>query len=284
MPRALATRRFRMCANSRFTSHNSTLDMSHVGNYKKHELRDTKMCHLTLTNGESSQCSSSTWKEKRPRTKTSVNKDLVYDQSSNQLLKEAMSGVAAQLDFIRQQYLNIENLCIVSDKCSNFNPFEQMPFLIAGNQQNWVLPTKFLSQRLRLQNTRGCFRKNNSRSKEAEHVGRKVDLYRGTIRARPTGLPFCMDNELFQRILTRWRRQLNASTWYVHSADASFTWHRQHSRVVWEYSAPSVRIKHFEWNMLRFTKCMNIHTLLLLKRKRTESGGGVPRRNLHSSP
>jgi hypothetical protein len=68
--------------------------------------------------------------------------DLVYEQSSNQYLEEAMSGLAAQLDFIRQRYPNIANIRIVSDKCSNFNSFEQIPFLIAGNQRNWVLTTK----------------------------------------------------------------------------------------------------------------------------------------------
>ena len=53
-----------------------------------------------------------------------------------------MSGLTAQLDFIRQQYPNVENICIVSDKCSNFNSFEQIPFLIAGNQQHWVFPDR----------------------------------------------------------------------------------------------------------------------------------------------
>jgi hypothetical protein len=72
--------------------------------------------------------------------------DLVYEQSSNQSLEEAMSGLAAQLDFIRRQYPNIETIFIVSDKCSNFNSFEQIPFLIAGNQRHWVLPDRLPEQ------------------------------------------------------------------------------------------------------------------------------------------
>jgi hypothetical protein len=47
--------------------------------------------------------------------------NVVYAQSSNQSLEEAMSGIAAQLDFIQAHYPDIETLWIVSDKCCNFN-------------------------------------------------------------------------------------------------------------------------------------------------------------------
>jgi hypothetical protein len=49
-----------------------------------------------------------------------------------------MSGIAAQLDLIQAIYPDIETLWIVSDKCSNFNSFEQIPFIVSGNQRKWV--------------------------------------------------------------------------------------------------------------------------------------------------
>jgi hypothetical protein len=66
--------------------------------------------------------------------------NLIYAQSSNQSLEEAMSGIAAMLDFIQEHYPDIETIWIVSDKCSNFNSFEQIPFVVAGNARHWVLP------------------------------------------------------------------------------------------------------------------------------------------------
>jgi hypothetical protein len=51
-----------------------------------------------------------------------------------------MSGIAAQLDLIQALYPDIETLWIVSDKCSNFNSFEQIPFIVSGNKRNWVQP------------------------------------------------------------------------------------------------------------------------------------------------
>jgi hypothetical protein len=66
--------------------------------------------------------------------------DLVYAQSSNQSLEEAMSGIAAMLDFIQELYPDIETIWIVSDKCSNFNSFEQKPFVVESNARQWVLP------------------------------------------------------------------------------------------------------------------------------------------------
>ena len=64
--------------------------------------------------------------------------DLIYQQTSNQHLEEAMSGLSAQLDFIRREYPHIEEVWICSDKCSNFNSFEQIPFIVEGNQRCWV--------------------------------------------------------------------------------------------------------------------------------------------------
>ena len=66
--------------------------------------------------------------------------NVVYAQSSNQSLEEAMSGIAAQLDLIQAIYPDIETLWIVSDKCSNFNSFEQIPFIVSGNKRKWVQP------------------------------------------------------------------------------------------------------------------------------------------------
>jgi hypothetical protein len=44
------------------------------------------------------------------------------------------------LDFIQEQYPDIKTIWIVSDKCSNFNSFEQIPFVVAGNTRLWVCP------------------------------------------------------------------------------------------------------------------------------------------------
>ena len=49
--------------------------------------------------------------------------DAVYVQQSNQVLEEAMTGLAAQLHFIREHYPSLEEVWVVSDKCSNFNEF-----------------------------------------------------------------------------------------------------------------------------------------------------------------
>jgi hypothetical protein len=65
--------------------------------------------------------------------------DLVYSQSSNQSLEEAMTGLSVQLDFIRALYPNLVSIWIVSDKCSKFNSFEQIPFIVAGNERAWAL-------------------------------------------------------------------------------------------------------------------------------------------------
>ena len=68
----------------------------------------------------------------------------MFDQSSNQSLEETMTGLSAQLDFIRQLYPDLHTIWIVSDKCSNFNSFEQIPFITAGNTRNWVIPVTVL--------------------------------------------------------------------------------------------------------------------------------------------
>ncbi len=51
-----------------------------------------------------------------------------------------MTGLSAQLDFISRTYPDIETIWLTSDKCSNFNAFEQIPFIVAGNQHNWTQP------------------------------------------------------------------------------------------------------------------------------------------------
>jgi hypothetical protein len=53
-----------------------------------------------------------------------------------------MAGLSAQLDFISQTYPDIETIWIKPDKCSNFNAFEQIPFIVAGNQRNWAQPDR----------------------------------------------------------------------------------------------------------------------------------------------
>jgi hypothetical protein len=49
--------------------------------------------------------------------------DIVYSQSSNQSLEEAMSGVDIMMAFIRANYDGITEVQIISDKCANFNSF-----------------------------------------------------------------------------------------------------------------------------------------------------------------
>jgi hypothetical protein len=68
--------------------------------------------------------------------------DLVYDQSSNQSLEEAMTALAAQLDAIRKAYADIKTIWMVSDKCTNFNSYNQIPFIVGGNARNWGLTTE----------------------------------------------------------------------------------------------------------------------------------------------
>jgi hypothetical protein len=60
-----------------------------------------------------------------------------YEQTSNQHLEEAMTGLAAQLAFIRSTNPKLETIWIISDKCSNFNSFNQILFIVAGNERNW---------------------------------------------------------------------------------------------------------------------------------------------------
>jgi hypothetical protein len=64
--------------------------------------------------------------------------DLIYEQSSNQKIEEAMSGLDAQLDALKRRFPTVEEVIIVSDKCSNFNAFCQIPFIIEGNERNWT--------------------------------------------------------------------------------------------------------------------------------------------------
>ena len=52
--------------------------------------------------------------------------DMIYEQSSNQKLEEAMVGLGAQLESLKAQFPSVEEVWVVSDKCSNFNAFEQV--------------------------------------------------------------------------------------------------------------------------------------------------------------
>ena len=52
--------------------------------------------------------------------------DVIYDQTSNQHLEEAMSALSAQLGFIRTKWPFLEEIVLVSDKCSNFNSYGQV--------------------------------------------------------------------------------------------------------------------------------------------------------------
>jgi hypothetical protein len=141
---------------------------AHVARGKWQEARiqgSTKTCCLTPINKGMSQYSPLTSKGRRYQTKICVSKafawglkyfvkdgimqqhyvDLIFDQSSNQSLEKTMTGLSAQLDFIRQLYPDLQTIWIVSDKCSNFNSFEQISFVIAGNVRNWELPETQLS-------------------------------------------------------------------------------------------------------------------------------------------
>ena len=74
--------------------------------------------------------------------------NLIHDQTSNQHLEETMTGLAAQLEFIRRTYPKLETIWMTSDKCSNFKSFNQIPFLVAGNERNWGLNERpFISSR-----------------------------------------------------------------------------------------------------------------------------------------
>jgi hypothetical protein len=64
--------------------------------------------------------------------------DLIYHQTSNQKVEEAMSGLGAQLECLKAQFPTVEEVWIVSDKCSNFNAFCQIPFIVEGNERNWT--------------------------------------------------------------------------------------------------------------------------------------------------
>jgi hypothetical protein len=63
--------------------------------------------------------------------------DLIYEQTSNQHPEEAKTSLAAQLHFIRKTYPQLKTIWMVSDKCSNFNSFNHIPFIVAGNERNW---------------------------------------------------------------------------------------------------------------------------------------------------
>jgi hypothetical protein len=52
--------------------------------------------------------------------------DTVCAQSSKQSLEEAMSSVDLMMNFIRLHYDGVDEVKVVSDKCSNFNSFEQV--------------------------------------------------------------------------------------------------------------------------------------------------------------
>jgi hypothetical protein len=67
--------------------------------------------------------------------------DIVYCQSSKQSLEEAMSGVDLMMSFIQQNYPDIDEVQVISDKCSNFNSYEQIPFIVEGNSRGWAHAT-----------------------------------------------------------------------------------------------------------------------------------------------
>jgi hypothetical protein len=64
--------------------------------------------------------------------------DIVCCQSSNQSVEEAMSAVDVMMGFINENYPDVNEVAIVSDKCSNFNSLEQIPFMMEGNHRGWT--------------------------------------------------------------------------------------------------------------------------------------------------
>ena len=59
--------------------------------------------------------------------------DLIYNQRSTQTLQEAMTALSAQLDFIRRTYPTLHTIYLTSDKCNNFNSFDQVLYFIIIN-------------------------------------------------------------------------------------------------------------------------------------------------------
>jgi hypothetical protein len=115
--------------------------------------------------------------------------DLVYSQSSNQCLEESMTELSALLDLIRALYPQLETIWIVSDKCSNYNSFEQIPFIIPGNERGWALPVQYSSVS-KISDSQ-VLRKNPKL-----HVGKW--LFTEAQDGRPTGRPLCVCNGFFK--------------------------------------------------------------------------------------
>ena len=67
--------------------------------------------------------------------------DVIYEQSSNQCLEEAMCGVAAQIEEIRTTWPDVREVWIQSDKCGNFNSFDQIPWIVHGTFFPNLLPS-----------------------------------------------------------------------------------------------------------------------------------------------
>jgi hypothetical protein len=63
--------------------------------------------------------------------------DVVYDQISNQSLEESMTALKEQINWIRVNRPNMRELIICSDKCANYNAYEQVPFIVEGNRTGW---------------------------------------------------------------------------------------------------------------------------------------------------
>jgi hypothetical protein len=63
--------------------------------------------------------------------------DVIYEQSSNQSLEEAMVGIRVQVEEIRRTWPDVREIWIQSDKCGNFNSFDQIPWIVKGNQSGW---------------------------------------------------------------------------------------------------------------------------------------------------
>jgi hypothetical protein len=50
--------------------------------------------------------------------------DLIYNHTSNQTLVEAMTGLSAQLHYIRENFPQLETIWMVSDKCNSFHGYD----------------------------------------------------------------------------------------------------------------------------------------------------------------
>ena len=63
--------------------------------------------------------------------------DIVYKQSSDQTLEEAMSALRLQLFQIKKDFPQLTDVIICSDNCGNYHGYEQIPFVVLGNRDGW---------------------------------------------------------------------------------------------------------------------------------------------------